>query len=233
MFLACACLAPGAAGASNKVSSPDVTQGKIELEYRGGYDIDHQAGRDEREQHKFVANYGILERWRTEVKLVANKADRRYDWTAVEWSHRFQLLKGAAGGPKLSVQGNYIFALEEDAADELAFAVLASYAHHGFTHVMNGTLTRAIGGHAKSGVQLDIGWKTRYDWMPALNPGLEIYADLGRHGGPDSSGAKRPMIGPALYGQLAPGLSYDIGFLAGMSDSAPDGRFKWLVTYGF
>lgn len=226
-------LAALSAQATNKVSSPDITQGQFELEYRGGYDVDSVVRKDGPQLHKFVGNYGILERWRTEVKGILAEAGEGYDWTAIEWSHRFQILKGQGDWPKLSVQGNYKFALQDNKTDKLEFTILTSKDTGPFGHVVNINFEREVGPHSVGGTNLNLGWKSKYRYLRAFEPGFELYADFSKLGGPATKGPKKYLLGPVAYGIIADGLKYEAGFLAGISDGAPDGRFKWILTYAF
>ncbi|MGB4101553.1 MAG: hypothetical protein WBK91_06570 [Alphaproteobacteria bacterium] len=230
--LALAALTPGAQ-ASNKVSSPDITQGQFELEYRGGYDIDNVAQKDGQQVHRFVGNYGVLDRWRTEVKGILTEAGEGYDWTAIEWSHRFQLLKGKDEWPKLSVQGNYKFALQDNKTDKIEFTILASKDMGSFGHVINLNFEREVGAHSVGGTNFNLGWKSKYRYRSEFEPGFEFYADFRKFGGPATKGSKRHLLGPVAYGKIIDGMKYEAGFLAGISDGAPDGRFKWILTYAF
>ena len=222
-----------AAEATNKVSSPDVTQGRTEFEYRGGYDWDETASKDHIDQHKFVANYGITDRWRIEVKtdLASNGTER--DWTFFELANRFQINKDDSVWPKLSVQANYKFSLQDNTADRLGGTVLASKDTGPFTHVTNLNFENELGPHAHAGTDFNLGWKTKYRYQPSLEPGVEFYADFGKVIGPVPAGAKKYSLGPVLYGALTPRVKYEIGLLAGISAAAPDARLKTIITYGF
>lgn len=219
--------------ASNKVSAPDITEGQFEVEYRGGYDIDSTAKKDGQQLHKIVGNYGILDRWRTEVKGILAENGNGYDWTNIEWSNRVQILKGSENWPKLSLQENYKFALHADKPDKLELTILASKDTGSFGHVININFERDVGAHAIGGTDFNLGWKSKYRYRPYLEPGFEIYADFSKFGGPETKGPKKYLLGPVMYGTIAKGLKYEAGFLAGISTAAPDGRFKWIMTYAF
>jgi hypothetical protein len=229
IFLAaCAALLPAAALASNKVSSPDVTKGLAELEWRGGYDIDDEAAKDGRQSHKFVANYGITERWRMEAKLVAAGDDDDYDWTYAEWSNRLQLTK--EGFAKVAVQGNYKQALQGGAPNVLEATLLASKDTGPLTHVTNLTLDWDVGDDAADGTGLNLGWKTKYRLMPHFDPGVEFYADFGKIG---HDMKDKFLLGPVASGQLVGSAKYDAGVLFGLNEAVPDARLKAIITYGF
>ena len=218
--------------ASNKVSSPDVTKGKVELEYRGGYDIDSDDAKGGNHIHKFVANYGLTDRWRMEIKGVAADNGSGFDWTAAEWSNRLQIVKEHDWLPKLSVQGNYKFALQPGKPDKFETSVLMGKDTGSFSHVANVNFENEVGAHAKDGTNLNLGWKTKYRYLPEFEPGVELFMDFGKFG-TEPSGAKKYQIGPVFSGKITNDVKYETGFLAGVTDAAPEGRFKWIVTYGF
>ena len=39
------------------------------------------------------------------------------------------------------------------------------------------------------------------------------------------------QVGPVFYGRLAKNVKYDIGYLFGLTDAAPDGMLKWILEY--
>ncbi len=221
------------AEATNKVSSPDVTKGRLEFEYRGGYDFDGDSRKNGIDQHKFGVNYGVTDRFRTEVKadLASNGTER--DWTFIEWSNRFQLIKDGSFWPKLSVQENYKFSLLDAKADKLEGTFLLGKDAGSFTHVANLNFENEVGPKARSGTDINLGWKTKYRYQPALEPGFEFYADFGKVIGPVTPGQKKYQIGPVLYGTVAKNVKYEFGVLIGLSEIAPDTRLKAIITYGF
>ncbi len=223
---------PGSAYASNKVSSPDVTAGKFEIEYRGGNDSDSEDSKDGNELHKFMANYGLTDRLRTEVKGILAENGRGYVWSSIEWSWRYQLLKGAEWMPKLSLQGNYEFALEARKPDKFETTILIAKDTGPLTHVANINFENELGAYARSGTNFNFSWKTKYRLVSYFDPGAELYMDFGKFG-TKTSGPNRHHIGPVFSGIIVEGLKYEAGFLAGFTDDAPDGRFKWILTYEF
>src|ERR1700733_13615919 len=100
-------LAPTAAKASNKVSSPDVERGQLEFEYRGGYDWDDTAKKDRQEVNKFIVNYGFSDRFRMETKIDSGGPDDNQDWTMLELSARYQLFKEDEAWARLSLEETY------------------------------------------------------------------------------------------------------------------------------
>ncbi|MEZ0223651.1 MAG: hypothetical protein ACAH83_03795 [Alphaproteobacteria bacterium] len=225
-------LHPQIACASNKVSSPDVTKGQVELEYRGGYDWDDDTEKqDQQETHKFCVNYGLTDRWRMESKLVAAGRDDDLDWTTLEYSNRYQLLKDKEGWLKLSLQVNYKIALVDGKPDKIEFTTLAAKDTGPLTHITNINFENEVGNYARGGTDINLGWKTKYRWKPFLEPGGEFYADFGKMSGVN---VKKYQIGPVIGGKLdGTGLKYDLGYLFALNDNVPDGRAKLILTYAF
>jgi hypothetical protein len=232
-LIACVALLSSPVLAANKVSSPDVTKGQIELEYRGGYDIDDIPARDAQQIHRFVGNYGITERWRTEFKVNLAGDSGDLDWTFLEWSNRYQIFKEGEAWARLAVQENYKFSLVGGRADRLELTVLAAKDVGLFSHITNVNFENEVGDDARGGTNFSVGWKTKYKWRPSVEPGFEAYADFGKFGASASETPDKYLLGPNLSGRLAPGVKYDVGFLFGLNDDTPDGRLKIILTYSF
>ena len=216
--------------ASNKVSSPEVTKGQVELEYRGGYDIDDRSGKDGQEVDKFIANYGLTDRWRMEAKAIASGAHGDVDWTGIEYSNRYQFFKDKEAWLRLSVQANYKLSLVDKKPDRIEFTTLAAKDTGPFSHFVNVNFENEIGSYAKGGTDINLGWKTKYRFDPLFEPGGEIYAGFGKISG---NNIKKYQIGPVINGKLSNGLKYETGYLFGLNQSVPDGRFKLILSYAF
>lgn len=225
-------LHPKIAAASSKVSSPDVTKGQVELEYRGGYDWDDDTEKqDQQESHKFCVNYGITDRWRMESKLVAGGRDDDLDWTTLEYSNRYQLLKDKEGWLKFSLQANYKFSLVPSKPDKLELTALAAKDTGPFTHITNINFENELGHAAHGSTDINLGWKTKYRWKPYLEPGGEFYADFGKM---SDDNVKKFQIGPTIGGKVeGTGFKYDLGYLFGLNHNVADGRAKLILTYAF
>lgn len=223
---------PVAAEASNKISSPDVNEGKTELEYRGGWDHDDRNSLDQREDHKFVVNYGITDRLRLEFKAVTPKIANDYFLSYTEYSARYQLLKSGGWWPRLSVQANYKAAMQKHLPDRMEYTVLAAKDFGDFPQTVNAVFETENGRNAKDGTKFNINWKSQYKYSEYFVPGVELYLGQGRLG-TDPGGGKEVQGGPVVSGKLIGAAKYDVGLLFGLSDAAPDTRLKWILTYSF
>lgn len=233
VFSAALLLGASTAMAANKVSSPDVTKGQIELEYRGGYDFDDTSSRDGQQTHRFVGNYGITDRWRTEFKLNLQGDSDDLDWTYLEWSNRYQIFKEGEAWLRLAIQENYKLALQDGSPDRFEITVLAAKDIGATSHVTNINFENQLGDNAVGGTNFNVSWKSKYRYQPNLEPGFEFYGDFGRIGSPSSKSPDRFFLGPVLSGKLDYGIKYDVGYLFGMDADAADGRLKMIFTYAF
>lgn len=222
-------LVPAAAFASSKVSSPDVTGGQTEFEYRFGYDNDDRASRDEVQNHRFVANHGITDRWRVEVKANMAGDSDDLDWTFAELSNRYQIFKGGEAWARFAVQQNFKFALTDGVSDRFELSALAAKDVGKFGYNVNVNFENEFGENAVGGTAMNIGWKAKYRYKPELEPNLELYTDFGKL---SRSSPDRVFFGPAISGKVM-GVKYDTGYLVGMNDDTTDGRFKLILTYAF
>lgn len=217
--------------ASDKVSSPNIDKGKAEFEYRSGYNSDDNPVLDGIFANKLVANYGITDRLRPEVKLlISNTPNDRV--TGGELSLRWQFLK-----PKdktdlsASLDNKYKFYSDAGKADQIEIRLLASKNIGIFSHVMNIGFEEEFGEHSSDGLSIETAWKTSYKINTYLAPGVEIYGNTGNLRYTHGYDGQEYQIGPALAGALTDSVKYDIGYLFGISEAATDGRVKFLLSY--
>lgn len=229
-FPAILALAPPAQ-ASNKVSSPDVENGQMELEYRGGYDFDDTAKKDRQEVDKFIVNYGLTDRLRLETKLDSGGRDNHQVWTTWELSARYQFFKDKEAWARLSFEEGYKAALMQGKPDILEEKILAQKDIGKTANILNLMFDNEVGDHAAGGTDLNLGWKSKYKLLPYLEPGAEFYADFGKWSG---TNVKKYQIGPTISGKVTgTNFKYDVGYLFGTNENVADGRFKLILVYAF
>ena len=231
LFLFSGLLMSQGAQASNKVSSPDVEKGQMELEYRGGYDWDDKAKFDHQEVNKFVVNYGLTDRFRVETKLDTGGPDDDQDWTFWELSARYQFFKQGEAWAKLSFEEGYKIALQQGKPDILEEKILAQKDIGKTANILNVMFDHEVGDNAAGGTDFNIGWKSKYKLLPYFEPGGEVYADFGKWSGKN---VKKYQIGPTISGKVSgTNLKYDLGYLFGTNENVPDGRLKLILVYAF
>jgi hypothetical protein len=204
------------------------------MEWRGGYDLDDDDAIDGTQKNKFALGYGLTDIWFSELYAEVEKsgaAGSDYEFAAVEWENRFQIFEPGERLLDLGLYTAYKVALEEDSPDKAEVKLLLAKNVGSFTHYANLILEKEVGAHAEEGTEAGIAWSTRYRYQPWMEPGFEIHSDFGALSESKPYDEQKHQIGPVVYGALPGGFVYDVGYLFGVSDAAPDGEFKWILEY--
>ncbi len=221
-FLTGSSIFSGNAWATNKVYSPIVHQGELELEARGSYDFDKDDEKDGAQKQRVAIGYGVTDRWFTEFYGNYEKeAGKDFEFESVEWENILLLFEQGKYPWDSGLYFAYEFADDSDAADEIEGKLLLEKESGRLVHTANLVLKKEVGSEAEKGIDGGLAWGTRLRWQKALEPGVELYwFDQG-----DS------RLGPALSGQLGDHVKYNVGYLFGLSDAPADGRLKWMLEF--
>ena len=225
-------LSPAMAQASSKVYSPYVTQGELEIEYRGGFDIDKEDSKSGAWKQKFAIGYGITDYWHSEVYTVFRKSGvdgADPDLTALEWANRFQFTEQGEYwidvGAYAEVQYN-----TDNGADKAEVFLLLAKDVNKFSHAANIKLEREFGDNSADETEFGVSWSSRYRYKPEFEPGFEVYSNFGSLSNGSSYSQEKHQIGPVAYGSFG-AMKYDAGVLFGASQAAPDMELKLLLEY--
>lgn len=220
------------AHATKKVYSPYVTEGEIEFESRSGYDFDSKNSQNGAWKQKFAVGYGVTDYWFTEIYGVIKKSGSTGadpEFSEVEWENKFQLTQkgeyfldvGFLGELKYNTSGG---------ADKAEGKLLLAKDIGKTTHRANLVLEREFGEGASNDFETGISWGSRYRYKRSFSPGFEVHSNFGSLSNGESYSEQKHQIGPVIYGHLGP-VEYDVGYLVGVSDAAPDGTLKVLFEY--
>ena len=90
-------------------------------------------------------------------------------------------------------------------------------------------------GEDTGGVEFEYAWGTYYRWMPLLEPGFEAYGGVGEITNAQPLAQQEHLLGPDVRGVRtfvnAARLNYNLGYLFGLTEGAPDGVFKFELEY--
>ena len=232
MVGAVAMVLPTTAEAAKKVYAPYVEKGELELEYRGGYDIDEDSDKDGSWKQKVGIGYGVTNNWFTEVygefkKSGVSGSDA--DLTAIEWENRFLLTEPgqywADFGLLTEIKYN-----TTGGADKAELKGLIAKDTGDFTHLANVILEREFGEDSSDETEAGLAWSSRYRYKPSFEPGFEIHSGFGSLSDGSSFNEEKHLLGPVAYGKIG-SFKYDAGVLFGASDAAPDATVKVLLEY--
>lgn len=226
--------------AAHKVYSPIVEPGEIELEVRGHTTFDSDPAKDDLQKYKLEAGYGIAERWftvlgTTYVKDGAGNSLENEEWF---WENIIQLTEQGKYWLDAGLYVELAVPRDSSAPKEIETKLLLEKSVGKFQHTANLVFVREVGNGAPSTTGFEYAWRSRYFVTAAIQPGIEVYGEMGEFGHVLPSDQQDHRAGPVLSGSLGAGSSggkwrYEVGYLVGLSDAAPNGTLKFNLEYEF
>jgi hypothetical protein len=226
--------------AAHKVYSPTVEPGEFELELRGHTTFDSDPAKDDFQKYKLEAGYGVAERWfsvlgTTLVKDGAGNSLQNEEWF---WENIIQLTEQGRYWLDAGLYLELAVPNDSSAPKEIETKLLLEKTVGKFQHTANLVFVREVGNGAPSTTAFEYAWRSRYFVSPAIQPGIEIYGEMGEFGHVLPSDQQDHRAGPVLSGMLAAGRQgakwkYEVGYLVGLSDAAPSGTLKFNLEYEF
>jgi hypothetical protein len=234
LIFALAALLP-TAGHALDVSSPYVKEGILELESKNRFDEDDRNSEDGFRRHFLSAAYGINRWWAFEL---AGEFDRTPQQgygglTLLSIENTFQFTKRGEYWLDSGLKVSYGVAGESAEPDELDLRLILVRNQGRFRHTANLGWAQEIGPSSNANPTGELRFATRYNAGKWVNPGLEYYAAFNEYSDMQGWDDQRHRIGPALYGKLADGVSYETGVAFGLSRRAEDAVFKLNLKYEF
>jgi len=225
------------AHASHKIYSPYVEKGEVEFEVRSHVTGDADASLDNEQKHKIEIGYGVTDHWSTaivgEFKRSATGSETRHEATA--WENIIQLSEQGEYWVDYGLYLEVEKAASDTDADKLEGKLLLEKPVGKLTHTANIILGREIGSNRSDGTEFELAWRTRYRYMPELEPGIEIYWEPGELGDFASSNQQVLNLGPVLGGTYKLSntgkLAYEIGYLRGVTSATPRDTWKLVLEY--
>jgi hypothetical protein len=224
------------AHATKKIYKPYVDKGELEFELKGSHYIDEYGEINGGQKAKFGIGYGVTEYWMTELEFEREKEGESgadFNSEALEWENTLMLTQPGEYWMDVGLYGAYEYALDDDAPDVLEGKLLLAKDIGPFTTLANVTLEHEIGENSEQGLEGGFALGAHYRYSPYFKPGVEWHSELGEL---EDMGRfeddQKHQFGPVAYGKVGGlPLAYDIGYLFGVSDKAPDGEIKAILEY--
>ena len=115
--------------------------------------------------------------------------------------------------------------------DVIEFKLLLEKESGRLIHTANLVLKKELGANAVNNTTAGYAWRSKWRWMRAFEPGFEIYGAIGEVGNSSPLSRQTHQIGPVLFGKLPAGLSYEIGYLFGLTAASDKGMLKFVLGY--
>ncbi len=238
-ILAVLAASTSASYAAEKLYSPYVEKGELELEYFGSRSNDGDPAKDNGQQHQFSVGYGVNDWWHAEVYTkYAREPQGETKLDKYEFENIFQLTEPGEYWVDVGAALDYEYTPQRGHPDTVETRLLLAKDLGLTSHVLNIILEKDVGAGPKAGLEAGGIWSSRYRLSPYFQPGFEINSTLGeiRHTG--SFDAQDHYAGPMAYGKIplnlpgtADGIKYRIGYLFGVSRAASNGEAVAQLEY--
>lgn len=230
--VAVAALLSSPAFAISRIISPNVHKGELELEYQAVSTFDDDSAKDDDQSHKLELEYGLTDRMKVELEGVFKKEPNAdMEFNKIEAATQFQFFEQGEYWLDSGMKFAYSHALHDKDHDALEAKLLLEKTHGKLTHRLNLGLEHEVGGGASTGFERSALWGSRYRYNKQFEPGLEWQAEFGKASDHHSFNEQEHYAGPALYGEIAPGVKYEAAYLFGVSDAAADGAARLFLEY--
>ncbi len=234
LLLALTTFTPRDALAIGTISSPNVHEGEMELEYKGSVTFDDNDAKDDDQDHELEAYYGFTDRFKGSVELKFEKGPHEdLSVKAFELGAYFQFFEAGEYWMDSGIKLAYAHAIHDSDADAVEAKLLLEKQTADFVHRANIKVEKEVGSHSENGVETGIDWVSRYLYDKSFEPGIEVRSNFGNSDDSPSYSEQKHYVGPAAYGEFGHGWKYQSAVLFGVSNAAADVAARWMIEYEF
>ena len=224
--------------AEKQVYGPNAEQGEWELENTGLYDIDPAKNKNAVQEYHEAIGYGVNSFWHTELEFEdetqpTSDAITPFQLTHMEWENIFQLAPKGEYWLDPGIYLAYEAPLMAKQVGQIEGKILLEKDFQKISNILNISFNKEVGGGADPHTDGGISWSTRYRLSRYFEPGFEYWNDFSAITHQLDYNQQSHQVGPCFYGHLLGHVNYDIGFLFGISDTAPRQEIKWVLEYEF
>ncbi|MCB0318269.1 MAG: hypothetical protein KDD56_05890 [Bdellovibrionales bacterium] len=219
-------LYPIKAFAIDKIYSPIVEEGEVEIEARGVSEF-HDDGEDKHIQ-KFGVGYAPSDRFAFEFYAETEHEESETELEAIAVETRYQLTEQGEYWLDAGAYLEFEYAFDEEYKIETK-ALLEKEVGKTL-HTTNLILERDIFNHGGM-FEAGLAWKSKYRLDEAFEPGFEYFAEFGRVNDIPTWDEQEHAVGPAVYGKLWGKVKYGLALVFGVSDAAPDQAVRWEIEF--
>lgn len=229
---------PGHPRAENKVYSPAVHYGEYSIEARGNAAIDRGQATDEINNQKYEFEYGVTNWWQTALvaELNQNEGDR-FRYNATGWENIFQLFEPGEAWMDSAIYLEYEIADPKGASDSIEAKLLLEKQVGPIVTTLNFIFEKPVTNTEGAGTEWGYAARTKYRLSRYLEPGVEAYGDVGPLRRADPIDQQTHRIGPMIMGAIPlasrVAFNYELGWLFGLTEGAPDHSIRWLGELEF
>jgi hypothetical protein len=221
---------PGPVHADFTVDSPRFEKGLLVLDSNNNASLGHRPNLDHTDGNLLDISYGVTGWWQPMLQGEWDKApNTSYKYTITSAQNIFALSRPNQYWLDPGIELNYNFSHRAHMPDAVETKLLLEKNTAQFINTANIIINKDVGAGNAGGIDVGLAWKTEYLYTPMLNPGFEYFGNI--NGTQDIN--RRTRIGPVFYGDLGYGISYELGWLFGISGQAPDNTIKLNLSFEF
>ena len=218
--------------AIDKIYSPNVTKGELELEYSGSTTFDNHHDKNDLQSHETEFEYGITDRLMLELNATFEKQpDESVKSHAVGFGGRYQFFEQGEYWLDTGVLITYNRATQKFQPDSIEAKMLLEKQWGRFLHRANIGIEQEVGRYSSGSPDRVFLWNSRYRFDPHFEPGFEIQSDFGKANETHGFNQQKHYIGPAVYGEIIPNLKYEAAYYCGVSDASSKSAARLLLEY--
>ena len=228
---------PGFALAVNqqtKVQSAIVNKGEMDIQLNADmYDDKQKPLIDNTKNFEGEINYGFSDNFEFGVNFLGqdNKANG-FEYNMTGGNFTLQLSEEGNGSPvAAALRGAYDMAHNGQEADIASGMLIFSHEGESFEYNLDVGVFSEVGDNANQDLSGDFRASMNYVFSQMFKPGIEYYTQTAELDQVTNYSDQQNRAGPVIYGNITEGLSYEAGYLFGMSDTAPDATYKLNLQY--
>jgi hypothetical protein len=218
----------------SKVKSPFVDKGVVALEINSEVLTDEDILLpDEAQNFETELKYGISDKFGLGAVFVADDNDANgFEYRTTGLQATYQFGEQNSDSPVASaVRLDYDYSHGGQDSDEIGLMFLFGHEGEKFSYGINVGANTELGTDSDDDIKGDLRASMSYLYRPKFQPGLEYFSEIDELDEISSISDASSRLGPVIRGDLIDGLSYEVGYLFGLSDKAPDGTYKLNFEY--
>lgn len=234
-LFAVALLMPVSAFASVlSVSSPDVKKGEKSIEGGLSWEMDDDPSIDDTREYVLELGYSPTSFWNTAIEYSTEQdGTGEVDYAVTAWKNTFQFIRQKENMPlSAGLRLQYEKAHIDGEADEVAARVLLRHQNDLIDSRLNVGAEREVSSGSDGVWEGDVRASLRYKLHDSFRPAIDYLGDTGSLDDLQEFDAQDHRAGPVIYGAYE-NVSYEVGYLHGLSDEAPDHTAKLVIGYSF
>ena len=220
---------------AKKVYSPIVEEGEVEVEYYLDYAIDSDPTKNTNARHQFELEWGVTDRWKTAIYGDFRKRPKQsFTYQGLKWENIYQLFEQGEYWLDAALYIEYISPKSSfNKPDAVEFKLLFEKEFGKIVHTTNLIFKQEVGSNANSNASAGYSWRSKWRKSRTWEPAIEVYGSLGELSHTKPLAKQSHQIGPVFLGKFHNGLSYEVGYLFGLTSASDQGAIKLVMGYEF